>query len=114
MSGGSESEEPKAKRQMPKFLQEVMKIKAVIKADDSDIKDGPALTTVVSSYLKSAGSVEKAIEHYHKLKKSGEFKKSYNDAAKRIADKRQKKKEDKAAAKSQSRSRKHSVSTDSD
>jgi hypothetical protein len=87
------------KREMPKFMKDLMEIKADVKADDTSIKDGPALSKVLSSYLKSTGDVQKAISMYKTEKKSGSFKKDYDAANKAIAAKRAQNKADKQAAK---------------
>lgn len=76
---------------MPAFMENLLKIKAHVKKDSS-IKDGPALSKVISSYLKEAGSVDKAIALFDEKKKSGAFKKAYDDANRQIAEKRAAKK----------------------
>ncbi len=93
---GSKKHSKKMSREMNPFMKNVMEIKAVIKKDDSNVKDGPALSSVVSAYLKSGGNVDKAVELYHKEKKSGDFKKKINESLDRMAKKRAEKKAAKA------------------
>jgi hypothetical protein len=76
---------------MPKFMEDLLKIKAHVKKDSS-IKDGPALSKVISAYLKTAGSVDKAIDLFDEKKKSGAFKKAYDEANQQMAEKRAAKK----------------------
>lgn len=88
--GGEVAE--KKKRGMNPFMANMMAVKAHVKKDDSSVKDGAALSKVVSAMLKSAGSVNGAIELYKKQKASGEFMKNYNRANEEIAAKRASKK----------------------
>jgi hypothetical protein len=76
---------------MPAFMENLLKIKAHVKKDSS-IKDGPALSKVISAYLKTAGSVEDAIKLFDEKKKSGAFKKAYDEANQQMADNRAAKK----------------------
>ena len=80
---------------MPPSMKEVMEIKNYIKKDDSDIKDGPALTTAVWALYKGATQNKSATMKAYDSDKSG-FVKSVNAAAKRMADKRAAKKAAKA------------------
>ena len=72
---------------LPKFMEDILKIKAHIKKDTS-IKDGPALSKVVSAYLKLTGSVHKAIKLFDEEKKSGSFKRAYDEAKHQMDEKR--------------------------
>jgi hypothetical protein len=55
----------KMKREMPKFMKDVLEIKSKIKADDSSVKDGIPLTTLVSRmYKENDLQVSKTVSAY--------------------------------------------------
>jgi hypothetical protein len=96
MSGGSD----KPKRKANTFMLTLMAVKKHIKKHNTEIKDGPVLSKVVSAYLKEADRNEKkAIEIYEKEHKNGSFMKDYNKAAKEMADKRKMKNASKSKSK---------------
>ena len=78
-------------RGMPPFMQNMMDVKKEIKSKHSDIKDGPALSKVVSEALKAKGDVKGAIEHLNSMS-SSELKSKLDKVNKEIAEKRAAKK----------------------
>jgi len=88
---------------MPKFMEDLMAIKKEIKSDNSDLKDGPAMSKVASEFLKKAGSVKGAVDLYMDDKKG--FEKKLEAAKKAMEEKRAAKKASKAGSE-QSRSKK--------
>ena len=67
---GSKKGSRKQKRGMPQFMVDLMQIKKAVKAKHTDIKDGPALSSVGSQYLKSTGNVKDAIEAMNEMSTS--------------------------------------------
>ena len=66
---GSKKGSRKMKREMPKPMQDVMELKNKIKKDNSDIKDGPGLTTVCWGLYKGADNdLNKAFDKYKSMK----------------------------------------------
>jgi hypothetical protein len=82
---------------MPQFMVDMMAVKKEVKAKHTDIKDGPALSKVVSSALKEKGSVKGAIEHLNNMDAS-ELKSKLDKVNKEIAEKRASKKAAKLAS----------------
>lgn len=81
----------KMKREMPKPMQDVMELKNKIKSDNSDIKDGPGLTTVCWGLYKEVGNdVTKAFDKYKSMK--DKFARMVEDKTKEMAAKRAAKK----------------------
>ena len=81
----------KMKREMPKPMQDVMELKNKIKKDNSDIKDGPGLTTVCWGLYKGAGNdLNAAYEKYRSMK--DKFPKMIEDKIAELAAKRAAKK----------------------
>jgi hypothetical protein len=78
-------------RGMPQFMVDMMAIKKEVKAKHTDIKDGPALSKVVSEALKSKGSVKDAIEHLNDMS-SSDLKSKLDKVNREIAEKRASKK----------------------
>ena len=63
--GSSKKGSRKMKREMPKPMQDVLNIKAKIKSDDSSIKDGIPLTTLVwKMYKENDLQVAKTVAAY--------------------------------------------------
>jgi len=81
----------KMKREMPKPMQDVMELKNKIKSDNSNIKDGPGLTTVCWGLYKEVGNdVGKAYDKYKSMK--DKFAKLVEEKTKEMAAKRAAKK----------------------
>ena len=81
----------KMKREMPKPMQDVMELKNKIKKDNSDIKDGPGLTTVCwSLYKEASNDAAKAFDKYKSMK--DKFAKMVEDKTREMAAKRAAKK----------------------
>jgi ribosomal protein L29 len=78
-------------RGMPPFMQNMMDVKKEVKAKHTDIKDGPALSKVVSEALKAKGDVKGAIEHLNDMSAS-DLKAKLDKVNKEIAEKRAAKK----------------------
>ena len=78
-------------RGINQFMVDLVAAKKEIKSHNSDIKDGPALSKVVSEALKSKGSVKGAIEHINTMDVS-ELKGKLDKVNKAIAEKRAAKK----------------------
>ena len=76
---------------MPQVMVDLMAAKKEIKAKNSDIKDGPALSKVVSEFLKSKGGVKGAVEHINNMSVS-ELKGKLDKVNREIAAKRAAKK----------------------
>jgi hypothetical protein len=76
---------------MPQFMVDMMAVKKEVKAKHTDIKDGPALSKVVSEALKSKGSVSGATEHLNNMN-SSELKSKLDKVNREIAEKRAAKK----------------------
>lgn len=88
---GSKKGSRKMKREMPKPMQDVMELKNKIKKDNSDVKDGPGLTTVCWGLYKEANNdADKAFEKYKSMK--DKFVKMVEDKTKEMAAKRAAKK----------------------
>ena len=80
------------KREMPKPMQDVMELKNKIKKDNSDIKDGPGLTTVCWGLYKGAdNNAAQAFKAYKDMSKE-KFVKMVEDKIKEMAAKRAAKK----------------------
>ena len=92
---GSKKGSRKMKREMPKPMQDVLNIKSKIKSDDSSIKDGIPLTTLVwKMYKENDLQIAKTVAAYMS-DKSG-FAKKLQAVAKEQAAKRAAKKAGKA------------------
>lgn len=88
---GSKKGSRKQSRGMPQFMVDMMAVKKDVKAHHTDIKDGPALSKVVSEHLKSSGSVKGAIDELVNMSGS-QLKSKLDKVNKEIAEKRAAKK----------------------
>jgi len=86
-----ESRPKRMSRGMPQFMVDMMAVKKEVKAKHTDIKDGPALSKVVSEALKDKGDVKGAIEHLNDMS-SSDLKGKLDKVNKEIAEKRAAKK----------------------
>jgi len=94
-------------RGMPQFMVDMMAVKKEVKSKHTDIKDGPALSKVVSEQLKSKGSVDKAVEALNNMS-SSELKSKLDTVNREIAEKRASKKQSRQSSKKSSKKSKQS------
>ena len=81
----------KQSRGMPEWMVNMMAVKKEVKAKHTDIKDGPALSKIVSEQIKSTGSVKGATDALNNMS-SGELKSKLDKVNKEISEKRAAKK----------------------